>query len=327
MAHIDILSRGLFKTLNFTESRKGFFGMSLAAHAVVLSILLVVPLVYTDTIKVKFDVVLTAPPLPKKRIVEPIHFEQVTREPVIQRKVLPPPPPKPSLVERPEVRPSEIPQISRLKQPEISEPAKPALDTAETSAAVMKMPEVRTGTFATESVPLQTSRPVQTVQTGGFGDQVGSKGAGRSARIPDVASLSSFDLPDAANARNGSERTFERAVHQGSFGDVDVRTRPESLKKRTELEAVATPVEIVFKPKPDYTDKARIEKVEGEVLLRVLFSATGKVRVLDIVRSLGYGLDENAVRAAQQIKFRPAQRDGQPVDSTATVHIVFQLAS
>ena len=190
----------------------------------------------------------------------------------------------------------------------------------------MKMPEVRTGTFATESVPLQTSRPAQTVQTGGFGDQVSSKGVGHSERIADVVSLGSFDLADATNVRNGSERNSERAVHQGGFGDVDVSTRPESLTKRTKLEAIATPVEIVFKPKPDYTDKARIEKVEGEVLLRVLFSATGNVRVLDIVRSLGYGLDENAVRATQQIKFRPAQRLGQVVDSTATVHIVFQLA-
>ena len=85
-------------------------------------------------------------------------------------------------------------------------------------------------------------------------------------------------------------------------------------------------MEILFKPKPDYTDEARKLKIEGEVLLRVLFAAGGEVRVLDVIRGLGRGLDENAIRAAQQIRFKPAQRDGQPVDSTATVHIVFQLA-
>jgi len=37
-------------------------------------------------------------------------------------------------------------------------------------------------------------------------------------------------------------------------------------------------------------------------------------------------LDEQAVRAAEQIKFKPAQREGKPVDSTATLHIIFQLA-
>ena len=67
-------------------------------------------------------------------------------------------------------------------------------------------------------------------------------------------------------------------------------------------------------------------KLEGEVLLQVLFTATEEVRVLDIVRGLGHGLDENAIRAAQQIRFKPARRDGEPVDSTATVHIIFQLA-
>ena len=54
--------------------------------------------------------------------------------------------------------------------------------------------------------------------------------------------------------------------------------------------------------------------------------ASGRVRVLRVVRGLGHGLDESAVRAAQQISFRPALRDGQPADSTAVLHIIFQLA-
>ena len=44
------------------------------------------------------------------------------------------------------------------------------------------------------------------------------------------------------------------------------------------------------------------------------------------VRGLGYGLDENAVAAAEAIHFRPAERAGVAADSTAVVHIVFQLA-
>ena len=50
------------------------------------------------------------------------------------------------------------------------------------------------------------------------------------------------------------------------------------------------------------------------------------MRVLELIKGLGHGLDESATRAAQQIRFKPALRDGQPVDSTATVHILFQLA-
>ena len=62
------------------------------------------------------------------------------------------------------------------------------------------------------------------------------------------------------------------------------------------------------------------------VVLEVLFARTGQLQVLSVVRGLGYGLDENAVAAARAIRFRPAQQDGRPVDSMATVHITFQLA-
>ena len=57
-----------------------------------------------------------------------------------------------------------------------------------------------------------------------------------------------------------------------------------------------------------------------------LFAASGPARVLATVRGLGYGLDESAVAAAEAIRFRPAERAGIPADSTAIVHIVFQLA-
>jgi len=62
------------------------------------------------------------------------------------------------------------------------------------------------------------------------------------------------------------------------------------------------------------------------VLLDVIFTAGGEVRVISVVQGLGYGLDESAVAAAKQLKFRPARRDGVPVDSQAKLHIVFQLA-
>ena len=43
----------------------------------------------------------------------------------------------------------------------------------------------------------------------------------------------------------------------------------------------------------------------------------GRLRVLRVVQGLGYGLDEQAVKAAEQIKFKPASQEGQRVDSTA----------
>jgi len=43
------------------------------------------------------------------------------------------------------------------------------------------------------------------------------------------------------------------------------------------------------------------------------------------VRGLGHGQDDNALRAAKQIYFKPAVKDGQPADSTVLLHIIFQL--
>ncbi|PYX96600.1 MAG: energy transducer TonB, partial [Acidobacteria bacterium] len=84
--------------------------------------------------------------------------------------------------------------------------------------------------------------------------------------------------------------------------------------------------EIIFKPNPVYTSEARQAKLEGEVLLEVMFGANGQLNVSRVVRGLGHGLDEAAVAAANKMRFKPALRNGQAVDSTAIVHVVFQLA-
>jgi TonB family protein len=86
------------------------------------------------------------------------------------------------------------------------------------------------------------------------------------------------------------------------------------------------PAEILMKPTPVYTDEARKLRIEGEVLLDVVFESSGKLQVVRVIRGLGHGLDEAAIRAAEQIRFKPAMRDGRPADSTAVLHIVFQLA-
>jgi TonB family protein len=85
-------------------------------------------------------------------------------------------------------------------------------------------------------------------------------------------------------------------------------------------------VEILYKPHPGYTQEARALRIEGEVQLEVMFMANGNLRIEHTVAGLGHGLDQMAMQAAQQIRFRPATQDGQPCDSRATVHIVFQLA-
>jgi TonB family protein len=87
-----------------------------------------------------------------------------------------------------------------------------------------------------------------------------------------------------------------------------------------------TSIEVLSKPPVQYTSEARQLRVQGDVVLRVTFTASGQVLVQSVMRGLGHGLDEEARRVAQQIRFRPATRNGQAVDTTTNITITFQLA-
>ncbi len=88
----------------------------------------------------------------------------------------------------------------------------------------------------------------------------------------------------------------------------------------------STNLEVISKPTVQYTSEARQMRVQGDVVLRVTFTAAGQVLVQGVVHGLGHGLDEEARRVAQQIRFHPATRNGQAVDLTTNITITFQLA-
>lgn len=117
-----------------------------------------------------------------------------------------------------------------------------------------------------------------------------------------------------------------RAPRAVKASDFDARVAQLSAPTAPREARTEVPVEILSKPTPAYTDEARALKIEGEVALEVEFAATGEIRVLKVVRSLGHGLDECAARAVQAMRFTPAKRQGQPIDVRTTVNIVFRLA-
>ena len=90
-------------------------------------------------------------------------------------------------------------------------------------------------------------------------------------------------------------------------------------------QANSTPIIVLWKPLPTYTAQALQRHVQGNVTLRVRFTASGHVQVLNVVRGLGYGLDHRAVIAAEQIRFKPATQDGRPVDAVRIIRITFQM--
>ena len=194
--------------------------------------------------------------------------------------------------------------------------------------------------------------PVQKVQTGGFGDPNGLPGQGKPNAKLVANNIGSFDLPPGpgqgngsggangikgtiasagfgngiAQAGNGDGRSSGRGVQTGGFGSQQLSQGGPKPQHQLDSGPPTTPVEITFKPNPVYTEEARQLKLEGEVLLEVMFGANGKLQVNRIVRGLGHGLDEAAVAATNKMRFKPALRNGQPVDSTAIVHVVFQMA-
>jgi periplasmic protein TonB len=79
------------------------------------------------------------------------------------------------------------------------------------------------------------------------------------------------------------------------------------------------------RPRPNYTEQARKEKIQGIVLARALVGPDGVVRQVVIRRSLPGGLDAEALKAVYQMRFRPAMRNGQPVATWISLEVEFNL--
>jgi TonB family protein len=187
---------------------------------------------------------------------------------------------------------------------------------------------VVTNVFSTSTA----SQPVASVtarnaEAAGFGDVQGSRETGRRGVVGGTATASGFDAGGPGGVPGGVRGgTGRGTVIASGFAAPAEMPKAAANSPRPAESKIEKPVEILFKPRPEYTDEARKLRIEGEVLLRVLFASTGELRVLEVLRGLGHGLNENAIKAAEQMRFKPAQRANQPADSTAVVHIVFQLA-
>jgi TonB family protein len=298
-------------------------------------------LMFPDRIALKQYRVTELIPMPAMR---PEHM--VPKPKPIRMKLATPPPvfSAPRLVVPQQIHRTPVPEKVEAPKVEINQFADPQIKMA--AAAVPKL--LHTGDFSGSSVAPTVSAPVQKVQTGGFGDDNGLKGTGKQGAKLYAAQAGGFDMPVGPGQGNGSggakgiKGTVASAdfgsgvatsprggsggsVATGGFGAEQVVHQGPAIAK-TESGPATTPVEILSKPQPVYTEEARNLKLEGEVLLEVLFGSNGTLHVNRVVRGLGHGLDESAVAAANKMRFKPAQRLGQPVDSTAVVHVMFQMA-
>jgi TonB family protein len=287
------------------------------------------------------SVELVSTPVPVNHEPQPVrHLPQPTLvaqlEPPVNALRLPAPPPKAP------VKAEDDPVPTVRIEPRKLDPIK--------AAAVVPKQAVKTNVFSTGSsaAPTVALAPSK-VQTGGFGDPNGIPAKADQGKAVNIAALGSFDLPSGPGYGNGTggakgvpgvvassgfgngtatpeSRPRAATVQAGGFASADVPAPPTVRSHPAEAAARAVPAEILSKPTPVYTQEARSLRIQGEVLLEVVLEASGNLHVVRIVRGLGHGLDDNAVKAAEQIHFKPAMRDGQPTDSTVVLHIIFQLA-
>jgi len=334
----------LFSPLPEPKSRWTLFLTSYSVQMLALLFAIYVNLLYPAKLEMPVHYMITSlvpyePPVPHTpQPVNPRLLPRITKpaleEPPVTAALTLPPLPKPKRTE------------TQVQAPQIKNPTGQLPDLPAARPAVKI---VATNTFSTgSSVMPTTNRPAAQVQTGGFGDPNGVPARPSNGRAVNINAFGAWDLPSGPGQGNGlgGANGVPGVVASAGFGNgvavggpkggstggsvkpagFDSAPAPTEPKKIVAKESPTTPVEILAKPRPNYTEEGRKLRVEGEVRLEVQFTASGEVHVIRVVQGLGHGLDEQAVRAAEQIKFKPAQRDGKPVDSKATLHIIFQLA-
>jgi TonB family protein len=349
-----------FSLLPETKPRMSALGTSVIIQIILVTFVVTIPMLFPQQLvpRTMFMVTnLAGPPLeipapPKPKPPAPPKVAKVQPPPVEK-----PAPPKPDIakffapkIEAPKPKPRQV----EADLPKVNDTFQPVNLKVDNAQPVRPRDPVKTGLMTTGSSATPTiDKPVAVakVQTGGFGDQDGVKGQSDPNKRANVGQFGNPALPPGPGYGNGSggangqrgiiastgfgngvaiEPVSNKrggAVQTAGFSNTNDQVAQTPKKKVDDTPSVE-PVVILAKPKPVYSAEALKLKLEGEVLLEVVFPASGgDVQVNRVIKGLGHGLDEAATRAAQQIKFKPAISNGHPVDFPAVVHIVFQTAS
>jgi TonB family protein len=344
-ARLELLPEG--------KSRWNRIGLSAIAQVILISFVLLVPLLYPERIKtvLHMDIVQLAQPVTEIPVAPP--------PPTIKPKATPPP--KPEVVEPVKLNPRQPhifvtqkvvqPKTEKVeaKAPELT----PVLEAAKIDTATnqpkrpreeVKLNNLNSGSAA----PATVVAPVDKVQTGGFGDPNGLPGNGDPNKSTNINRKGSPALPGGPGYGNGTggDKGIRGTVASTGFGNgianppqgggkkgsvqstgfADQGVATDAPKKKADAASGTGSVTILDKPRPEYTAEGRNLKLEGDVVIDLVFLANGTVHINHVISGLGHGLDEAAIRAAQQIKFKPAKQDNQPVDFPARVRIEFRMA-
>lgn len=107
--------------------------------------------------------------------------------------------------------------------------------------------------------------------------------------------------------------------------DYRMVDEPGDFTIATPMRPAATAPEVISRVGARYTDEARRAGVQGTVLLSVTIDRDGRARNVQVERGLDPGLDQEAIKAVQQWRFKPAEQDGRPIRVNAHVEVTFTL--
>jgi TonB family protein len=132
-----------------------------------------------------------------------------------------------------------------------------------------------------------------------------SEGPGVQAADEEQQSLPPAEMGSGVSGSSAKKPNSAAAIFRGS----EVTRRPV----------------VVMRPKPHYTEEARKHRLSGTVVLKAIFSASGRVTNVRVVSALEHGLTDQAIAAAKQIRFIPAMKDGRFVSMYSQVEYTFTL--
>jgi TonB family protein len=154
-----------------------------------------------------------------------------------------------------------------------------------------------------------------------------------------IAILVSFPLLNCAgfsqgnsssNAPSSASRAADSAADSQTppsspLGSGPAPSTPFRVCDEKKNSACAKAPRTIKAPDPEYSKEAKKKKIEGIVVLYLIVGADGLPRDIRIARSVGYGLDEEAIKAAKKWKFKPATIKGRAVSVAINIEMDFRL--
>ncbi len=136
------------------------------------------------------------------------------------------------------------------------------------------------------------------------------------------ASKTSFDT-----STDGRVRLYQAGVSEDIIkAMVAAETRKSSGEIYTVGQSMVTEPIPIFHPIPNYTEEGRAARVEGKVVLQAVIRKDGTVDSIKVIKSLGYGLDQEAINTiSTRWRFKPGMFRDVPVDILANIEITFRL--